>query len=59
MRAQTALALVIVNVGFGWLGVTTASADGTGVGPPLFSQCYTVTVSPPTPIKPSVTICQP
>jgi hypothetical protein len=58
MRVITALAVVIVNVGLGWVGAS-ASAAPDGIGPGPISQCYTVTISPPTQIKPSVTVCQP
>jgi len=60
MRVITALALVVVNVGLGWLCAASASAGSDGGEPPLFSQCYTLTLSPPgVAIKPSVTVCAP
>jgi len=61
-----ALALVVVNVMLGWsVGAGSSAADPIpivihdGVGSIPISDCYTVQLSPPIDIKPSVTVCQP
>jgi len=62
----TALALVVVNVGLGWAVASgPAAADPLpnvireGITPIPSSECYTVSLNPPTEVKPSVTVCQP
>ena len=57
MRVVTALAVLVVNVGIGWALAGPASANEGD--PPSISQCYTVTVNPPSDVHPSVTVCQP
>lgn len=66
VRVVTALALVVVNVMLGWsVGVGSSAADPIpggiydNLGSIPISDCYTVQLSPPIDIKPSVTVCQP
>lgn len=59
MRVITALAFV-VGIGLsGPVGSATIVAAGDNNPPPPISQCYTVTISPPFDMRPTVTVCKP
>jgi len=57
VRVVIALAF-IVGVGLSWRAGVGAAVVADDKLPPI-SQCFTVTVSPPLDMRPSVTVCQP
>ncbi len=58
MRVVAALALAVATAGLGCIAAS-GPAKAVGALPPQISQCYTVMISPPASIRPTITICQP